>query len=104
MPRIIPLVAQPSQTLAAILDGQAVQLAFRQNGDNLFMDVRLDGEPIVLTRVCRDRQLILLDARYHGFKGDFIFLDTQGSQQPNYLGLAPDGRYLLAYLSEAELP
>jgi hypothetical protein len=36
-----------------------------------------------------------------GFIGDLIFIDTQGTSDPNYTGLG--SRFLLAYLSPTDL-
>jgi hypothetical protein len=102
--QVVPVAATPSQTLAIVLDNQASQLSLRQNGNSLYLSLQLDGVDIVLTRICRDRQLLLLDARYKGYQGDFMFLDLQGVTDPVYTGLGDAGRYVLVYLSESELP
>ena len=100
--RDIPLAAVPTQTAAVVLDGQAAQIQVRQNGPYMYFDLQLGDQPIVTTRICRDRQLLLVDARYRGFKGDFMFLDTQGESDPRYNGLG--SRYRLVFLSASELP
>jgi hypothetical protein len=100
----VPLSAVPTQTVDVILDGQACQLSLRQNGANMYLDLIADGRDIVLTRICRNRQLLLLDAQYRGFRGELFFLDTQGELDPSYLGLGPNGRYVLVYLFEDEEP
>ncbi len=100
--RTVPLAAVPSQTVAVVLDAQPAQIAVRQNGDNLYFDLRVNDQPIVTTRICRNGQLLLLDARYRGFMGEFMFVDLQGNADPYYGGLAD--RFVLAYLSESELP
>lgn len=97
---LIPLQAAPSQTLAVTLDRQNTQLAVRQNDDALYLDLLLDETPIVLTRICRDRQRLLLDAKYRGFAGDFVFIDTQGTTDPQFAGLG--SRFLLIFLSAGE--
>lgn len=96
----IPIQAVPNQTLAVTLVRQAAQIAIRQNGNNLFFDLQLNGGYIVRTRICRDRQRLLLDAKYRGFVGDFAFVDTQGVTNPNYVGLG--ARYQLFYLGSDE--
>lgn len=96
----IPLAATPNQTLAAVLGGQACQIALRQNGDNMYFDLTVDGVAIVSTRIVRNKQLLLLDAKYYGFVGDFIFNDTQGDTQPTYTGL--NSRYLLYYVEAGD--
>jgi hypothetical protein len=99
--RVIPLAAVPSQTLSVVLDGQAAQIELRQNGASLYFGLRLNGADIVLTRICRIDQLLLVDARYRGFQGDFMFVDLQGDTDPTYAGLG--GRYQLVFITAAEL-
>lgn len=96
----IPLQPVPIQTLAVTLDRQACQIAVRQNGAHIYFDLQLNGEYIVRTRICRDRQRLLLDAQYRGFAGEFAFVDTQGTADPQFSGLGD--RYQLAYLPLGE--
>jgi hypothetical protein len=98
----VPLAATPNQTLAVTLSGQPCQIALRQNGANMYFDLRVNNVDIVLTKICRNKQLLLLDAKYKGFRGDFIFNDSQGDTQPFYTGL--DSRYFLYYVEPGETP
>lgn len=96
----IPLAATPIQTLAVVLAGQSCQIALRQNGSSMYFDLTVDGIDIVRTRVVRNKQLLLLDAKYYGFEGDFIFNDTLGDTQPFYTGLAD--QYRLYYVEATD--
>lgn len=96
----IPLKPVPNQTLAVTLARQPCQIALRQNGANMYLDLQLNGTYIVRTRICRDRQRLLLDAQYRGFVGDLAFVDTQGNSEPSFSGLGE--RYVLVYLAEGE--
>jgi len=96
----IPLQAVPNQTLGVTLARQTVNIALRQNGGSLYFDLALGDESIVITRICRDRQRLLLDAEYKGFQGEFIFVDTQGVDDPVWTGL--DQRFALLYLAVGE--
>jgi hypothetical protein len=96
----IPLRPVANQTLAVTLARQAAQIALRQNGAHLYFDLTNNGTTIVRTRICRDRQRLLLDIAYRGFIGDFIFVDTQGTSDPQFSGLGD--RYLLVYLAAGE--
>lgn len=98
----VPLQAVASQTLAVTLAGQACEIALRTNGGNMYFDLTAGGVSIVRSRIVRNKQLLLLDARYQPFLGDFLFNDTQGDTQPNFAGL--DTRYVLYYVGVAELP
>jgi len=97
---LIPLQAVPNQTLAVTLARQSAQLALRQNGRNIYFDLLLAGSYVVRSRICRDRQRLLLDSKYRGFVGDFLFVDTQGGNDPTYTGLG--SRYQLVYLAAGE--
>lgn len=96
----VPLTAVPSQTLAITLAQQSAQIAVRQIGGNLYFDLQLNTGYIVRTRICRDRQRLLVDAGYRGFVGDFFFQDTQGTDDPQYTGLG--SRWVLLYLEAGE--
>lgn len=92
----IPLAAVPSQTVNVTLNNQEARITVRTTGTELFFSL----EGVAENRICRDRQRLLIDAQYRGFVGDFSFVDTQGVNDPNYLGL--DGRYQLVYLNAGE--
>lgn len=96
----IPLQAVPNQTFSVSLAGQAAQIALRQNGDSLYFDLSVNNSPIVSTKICRDRQRLLIDAKYRGFVGDFAFVDTQGTDDPFYAGLG--ARWQLYYIKVTE--
>lgn len=96
----VPLAATPNQTLAIVLADQECQIALRQNGSNMYFDLTVNNISIVRTRICRNKQLLLLDAKYRGFVGDFIFKDSQGDTQPFYDGL--DSRYFLYYVESTD--
>ncbi len=99
----VPLQASPNQTLAITLARQSVQIALRQNGGGLYFDLILAGQSIVRSKICRDRQRLLIGASYRGFAGDFAFIDTQGGNDPFYTGLGGVGsRYQLIYLAAGE--
>lgn len=97
---LVPLQATPNQTLAITLARQATQIAVRQNGDDMYFDLKLDDDYIVRTRICRDRQRLLLDVKYRGYIGDFAFVDTQGTDDPDFAGLG--SRWVLLYLEAGE--
>lgn len=98
----IPLSASASQTLSVVLGGQACEIALRQNGANMYFDLTANGRSVVRTRIVRNKQLLLLDAKYRKFVGDFIFVDTLGDTQPEYSKLGT--RYVLYYLSPGDVP
>lgn len=96
----IPIHTVPNQTLAVTVASQSVQIAIRQNGAAMYFDLKFGDEYVVQSRICRDRQRLLLDRQYKGFVGDFMFVDTQGATDPQYSGLGR--RYVLRYLASGE--
>lgn len=97
---LIPLSPVPSQTFALTLDNQAVQIAIRLIGESLYFSLDSNGASIVRTRICRNRQRLLIDAQYQGFQGDFSFIDQQGDTDPEFAGLGT--RYVLVYFNAGE--
>ncbi len=105
MSQTIPTPAVPSSTLTINLASQSCQIELRTLGldtdAHLYFSLSVAGVPIVTTRVCRNLQRLLLDAKYKGFQGDFAFIDTQGDADPVYTGLGT--RWVLVYLLASEL-
>lgn len=115
----IPLSAVPSQTLSIVLDGQSCQIAVYQKqpiideygvAAGLFFDLIVGNVPIINTARCLDRTRILLDRRYLGVAGDFMFLDTTATEggpptfngaPPYYAGLG--SQFALLYLQAADI-
>jgi hypothetical protein len=97
---LVPLAAVPSQSLSIQLGGQPCQITVRTLGTSLYFSLLINDEPIVQSRICRNRQRLLLDARYKGFVGDFMFIDTFEDEQPSFPGLGT--RWFFFYLSPNE--
>jgi hypothetical protein len=101
MSQIISLNAVPNQTLLTPVGNQNCRLSIFQTTNGMFMDVLVDEEPIIQGVLCLDRTLIVRDG-YLGFIGDLMFIDTEGTNDPDYAGLGT--RYALVYLEAAEVP
>jgi hypothetical protein len=111
--QLIPITAVPSQLISASLSNQSVTISIYQLGippvADLYCDIVSNGTPIVNCRRCRAYSgsateappFLLLDARYWGFNGDFLFIDTQGDADPQYSGLGT--RWQLLYYDAADL-
>jgi hypothetical protein len=113
----IPLNAVPSQTLTVALGGQSCQIAVYQKqpivdeygvAAGLFLDLTVNGVPVLNTVRCLDRTRLLLDRTYLGVIGDFMFLDIQGQGPPNFTGAPPyytglNSQFLLLYLEASDL-
>lgn len=92
---LIPLVATPNQTLSVQLGGVNYQLQIAQKTTGVFMSLSQAGTHIVDSVICRDRVKLVREA-YLGFSGDLCFIDTQGTNDPDYKGFG--SRYVLAWL------
>lgn len=98
--KIIPLQAVPSQTVQVSLAGQPCKINVYQMDSGLYCDLFVNNVMILGGIICQDRNRIVRDA-YFGFVGDLGFIDTQGTQDPDYTGLG--SRYNLAYLETTDL-
>lgn len=111
---VVDLDPVPSQTLQIVLAGQNCNLfVYIKTGADLtdltlqtpkqctYMDLSYNGITVTTTSLCLDQERILLDRQYLGFVGDFMFVDTQGNDDPVYTGFG--SRWLLLYLEESDL-
>lgn len=96
----VPVQAVPNQTLSVQLANQACQLNIYQKTFGLFMDVYVNNVLVLAGALCENKNKIIRNL-YFGFVGDFIWVDTQGTNDPYYTGLG--ARYLLVYLETSDL-
>jgi len=102
----IPLAAEPSQQLSITLDNQACAINVYTLGAKLYMDLAFNGTNVINTRPCLYGNLMLQDAGYYGFAGDFTWVDTNAGPtvpptDPVFSGLGT--RYQLIYLETSDL-
>ena len=95
----IPVQAVPSQILVINLNNQSVQIAIYQKPRGLFVDINSNGVDIV-TAVLALNGVKLVCRDYLGFQGNIVFIDTQGTKNPEYSGLGT--RYELIYMAPGE--
>lgn len=113
--QVVPLEALPSQTLQIVLGGQNCALSvytldgydftdptLNTTNENIYLDFSYGGVDVTETQICLNQKRLLINRQYLGFVGDFMFVDTQGTNDPQYQGLG--SRYVLLYLSAADLP
>lgn len=91
---VIPLVATPSQTLNVQLGAQPCRINIRQRRTGLFVDLFVQDAPVFLGVKALNLNRLVRDA-YLDFTGDLFFVDTQGTEDPDYSGLA--GRFLFVW-------
>lgn len=99
MAQVIPLAATPNQTLKCVLGGQYCTTRLMTTPVGILIDVLVNDSPVVQGVLCLDQNR-LIRYPYLGFVGDLVFVDTQGSQDPEYSGLG--SRYQLLYLSPGD--
>lgn len=95
----VPIQAIPAQTLQVVLGGQNCQIAISQKPQGVFVDVSVDDVNIVTAVLAHDA-VPLICREYTGFIGNLLFIDTQGSDDPNYTGMG--SRFTLNYLTAEE--
>ena len=83
---IIHLRPVPAQEAQVILGGQNCLIRVYHKSTGMFFDLLVNGEPIVLGRICQDRNRLVRYARLP-FSGDLFFVDSQGEDDPFYTGL-----------------
>lgn len=96
----IPLQATPSQSLSIVLANQNCQINVYQKTTGVYLDLAISNSPIVDAVICLNRVRMVRE-KYLGFIGDLAFVDTQGTNDPDYSGLG--SRYQLIYLEASDL-
>ena len=67
----------------------------------LLFDLTVNGVVITTAALCLNLKRLLINRQYMGIIGDFMFVDTQGENDPQYSGLG--SRYQLLYLEQSDL-
>jgi hypothetical protein len=95
----VPLQPVPCQSTKVVLGGQNCQLLVYQKPQGVFVDINVDGVDMVVGVIARDA-VPLMCREYEGFAGNLLFIDTQGSSDPDYAGMG--SRFNLVYLTADE--
>lgn len=99
--QVINLAQVSSQSLRVNLGGQNVQLLVEEKRNfGVFMDIYLEGDPVILGMLCRNR-VPIVQLAYLGFQGDLTFYDMMGDDDPTFRGF--NSRFFLVWNSEAIL-
>lgn len=96
----ISLQPTPSQNLTVMLNGQRCFIEVYQKSTGLFLDLTVNGYPVLSGVLCL-QNVLLVRLAYLGFVGDLIFVDTLGSDDPSYTGFG--SRWFLMYLLPSEV-
>jgi len=95
----ISIEATPSQIVKVVLDDQQAQLLIYQKNQGLMVDINVNGVDIVAAVIAQNENPLVC-REYLGFRGNLLFVDTEGNQDPEYTGLG--SRFNLIYLNEEE--
>lgn len=82
----IPLSAVPFQTVSAVVNGQQYRITVRQLGAFLYTSVTVDGTKVTDTVAATVATGIIPWAQNVADTNPY-FVDTQGSQAPQYEGI-----------------
>lgn len=94
----IPLQRTPSQSFNVVLAEQNCSIKVHQRAGYVYVDLVADGRQIVLGSLARDR-VGLVRHDYMGFKGELMFEDAQGNDDPRFDGF--NERWRLMYIPPA---
>lgn len=94
MTEVVPLLPVSSQVLTVTLDGQSCRIEVFARTFGMFVNVFVADVAVALGVQARDR-VPIVRAGYSGFRGDLMFVDTQGSDDPVAASLG--GRHFLAF-------
>jgi hypothetical protein len=96
---LIPLKPVANQTTTTVLGGQIVRVAIREMTTGVYLSAWLDNVQIQSGILCVDR-VRMMDANYDGFVGALMFMDSQGTSNPEASGIGT--RWNLYYLESGE--
>lgn len=103
---VIPIQPVPSQQVLCVLDGQNCSISIYVRGakgfQNVYVDLNSNGTNMCLA--CLSHNAVALDScnSWDGFLGNLYFIDTQGTDDPQYTGF--NTRWFLVYLFPDEIP
>jgi hypothetical protein len=97
---IIPVTSVAAQTLNVVLGGQSCTINLYQKRDVMLCDLLVGATTVMSAVVCHDR-VKLVRYPYLGFVGDLVFIDMQGTSDPDYTELGT--RYIFCYLEASDL-
>ena len=91
----INLQKSASQQISANLAAQSCTIRVHQRNGDIYVDLHVISEAVVLGVLARDRVGLTRHA-YLPFRGELLFVDAHSTDDPQYTGLGE--RWLLAYL------
>ena len=98
--QVIPISALAAQTFNIVLGPQNCTINLYSKRGVMFCDLLVNNSALMTAVVCHDRVKLVRYA-YLGFTGDLVFIDTQGTSDPDYTELGT--RYIFCYLEASDL-
>lgn len=92
--QIISLQQVAAQQVEVALNKQPCVIRVCQRASDVYVDLHVNGEAVVLGALARDR-VGLTRHSYLPFKGELLFVDTHGSDDPQYTSFGE--RWLMLY-------
>lgn len=90
-----------AQKFTTNVSDQDINIRIMDRGDNgTFFDLYLNNTSIITGVLCLDRTF-LVKYTYHNFKGDFMFVDTQGADAPQFTYY--NTRFIFVYLTSDDV-
>ncbi|QCE34702.1 hypothetical protein FAI40_04680 [Acetobacteraceae bacterium] len=83
---LIPLSPLPNQIFTLQLQNHLLKLHLYQRTYGLFLDLWIDNVLTLAGRLCLNNTFLLQD-KAAPLNGDFIFIDSEGSEDPDYTEL-----------------
>lgn len=99
MASVISLTPVPSQKLQIILADQDVELSILQRGAHVYASITVNGVILRQGALCIDR-VPILEPGATSFSGNLMFLDMQGTSDPQWQEYG--SRYILFYYTAEE--
>lgn len=94
MAQVVPLSPVAFQALEVPLSGHVLGVRLQQRSTGLYLSLSLDGVGLIAGLLCQDRTWLVRKS-YFGLPGDLVFVDTQGTDDPQWSGLGT--RFVLLY-------
>ena len=96
---LIPLKPVANQATTVMLGGQVTRIAVREMTTGVYLTAWIDNVIVQSGILCLDRTR-MMDANYDKFVGGFMFVDSQGLENPVSTGIGT--RWNLYYLELGE--
>lgn len=96
----ISIEPKKSQAISLNLAGQKCVIRMIQRESFIYMDLTVNDNPIMQGVPCLYGNR-MVGYSYLGFKGDLVFLDSDGQQDPHWDELGK--RHLLYYIEESDI-